>query len=310
MDNINTSTLDSMITGRVDPQIYAFSTNTVPDYLKVGDTYRPLEKRLDEWRRYFPNLEHKFSEVAKVDDEVFFRDYAIHSYLESSGKIRLQKGVIDDLPYFSNEFFKNTNTEDIDKAIIDVKNSHAINDGKYQFYRFVDSRVPINFKWKRNGEYKPRPNQQKTIDNFKAALDKGRTNLLMYAVMRFGKSFTSMCCAVEMNAKFVVIVSAKADVKTEWKKTVEVPLNFSDYEFLDSNDLQRDENIITEKLESGRIVLFLTLQDLQGGEIKSKHREVFESEIDLLIIDETHFGARANEYGKVLHSLGLKTLKE
>ena len=128
--------------------------------------------------------------------------------------------------------------------------------------------------------------------------------------MRFGKSFTSMCCAVEMNAKFVVIVSAKADVKTEWKKTVEVPLNFSDYEFLDSNDLQRDENIIAEKLESGRIVLFLTLQDLQGGEIKSKHREVFESEIDLLIIDETHFGARANEYGKVLHSLGLKTLKE
>ena len=43
----------------------------------------------------------------------------------------------------------------------------------------------------------------------------------MYAVMRFGKSFTSMCCAVANNAKLVVVVSAKADVLPEWKKTVE-----------------------------------------------------------------------------------------
>ncbi len=46
--------------------------------------------------------------------------------------------------------------------------------------------------------------------------------------------------------------------------------------------------------------LILTLQDLQGDEIKTKHKEVFDNQIDLLIIDETHFGARASEYGKVL----------
>ena len=46
--------------------------------------------------------------------------------------------------------------------------------------------------------------------------------------------------------------------------------------------------------------MFLTLQDLQGDEIKTKHKEVFENPIDLLLIDETHFGARAAEYGKVL----------
>ena len=40
----------------------------------------------------------------------------------------------------------------------------------------------------------------------------------MYAVMRFGKSFTSMCCAVEMGAKFVIVVSAKADVKKRVEK--------------------------------------------------------------------------------------------
>ena len=54
---INTSALDELIFGRVEPHIYAFSTETVPNYLKVGDTYRPLEMRLDEWRKHFPNLE-------------------------------------------------------------------------------------------------------------------------------------------------------------------------------------------------------------------------------------------------------------
>jgi hypothetical protein len=57
--------------------------------------------------------------------------------------------------------------------------------------------------------------------------------------------------------------------------------------------------------------LFLTLQDLQGDEIKSKHKEVFENQIDLLLIDETHFGARATEYGKVLkeENLSAKEIK-
>ena len=38
----DTSVLDNIIYGRVDPHIYAFSTNTIPNYLKVGDTYRPV----------------------------------------------------------------------------------------------------------------------------------------------------------------------------------------------------------------------------------------------------------------------------
>ncbi|HAI18993.1 MAG TPA: restriction endonuclease, partial [Xanthomarina gelatinilytica] len=122
-----------------------------------------------------------------------------------------------------------------------------------------------------------------------------------------GKSFTSMCCAVEMNAKFVLIVSAKADVKNEWKKTVESHVKFDGFNFLDSNSLLESETIIKDKLEANeKVALFLTLQDLQGDDIKTKHKEVFENQIDLLLIDETHFGARALEYGKVLKELKSK----
>lgn len=308
-NNINVDILDDLIIGRVEPQIYAFTTETIPNYLKVGDTYRPIEMRLNEWRKYFPNLEKKFGDVAKVDDETFFRDYAVHFFLENELKrSRLKPNALKGIPYYSNEFFENATEEDLQEAIEDIKSGHQNNESKYQYYRFDESHIPITHTYTRIEEYPLRPNQQKTVDNFREALNKGRTNLLMYAVMRFGKSFTSMCCAVEMNAKLVVVVSAKADVKEEWKKTVESHIKFDGYCFLDSTSLLTSDTIIAEKQEANeKIVLFLTLQDLQGDEIKTKHKEVFENQIDLLLIDETHFGARATEYGKVLRATDLKT---
>jgi hypothetical protein len=301
-NTINVALLDEIIIGRVEPQIYAFTTETIPNYLKVGDTYRPIETRLNEWRKHFPNLEKKFENVAKVNNETFFRDFAVHYYLENELKRkRLDKNTFQNIAYYSNEFFENATENDLNEAIKDIKDKHQQNDSKYQYYQFDESRISITHTYKRTENFGPRPNQQQAITNFREALQKGRTNLLMYAVMRFGKSFTALCCAVEMEAKLVVVVSAKADVKGEWKKTVQSHLKFEGYYFLESEDLLRNETIIADKQKANeKIVLFLTLQDLQGDDIKSKHAAVFENQIDLLLIDETHFGARASEYGKVL----------
>lgn len=301
---INVDLLENIIVGRVEPQIYAFSTETVPNYLKVGDTYRPLEKRLKEWREYFPDLKKKFNDVAKINDETFFRDYAVHHFLETEiQKERLQPS--SEIKHYSREFFKNTTKKDVVEAIDDIKQSYNRNEGKYQYYKFEESRIPVNHTYQRTEDYGPRPNQQKAINNFKRAVKNKRTNLLMYAVMRFGKSFTSLCCAKEMGAEVVLVVSAKADVKEEWKKTVESHKSFSEYVFLDGESLLQSDTVVAEKQEEGKnIVIFLTLQDLQGDTIKQKHTEVFEKEVDLLIVDETHFGARAAEYGKVLKDAG------
>ena len=63
--------------------------------------------------------------------------------------------------------------------------------------------------------------------------------------------------------------------------------------------------MISEKHSEGKkVVIFLTLQDLQGDNIKDKHKEVFGEQIDLLIVDETHFGARAESFGKILKNAG------
>ena len=297
----NTTLIQQLIIGRVEPHVYAFSTGTIPNYLKVGDTYRPVMKRLEEWKRHFPDLEKRYVEKAKVNESTYFRDYAVHQYLETEcGRIRLLRDNLTQDLYFSNEFFLGATEDDIALAISDIQQAYQNRLQKYTYYSFENGRIPINYVYERNENYEPRPNQLETIERFKSALEKGRSNLLMYAVMRFGKSFTSMYCALEMDAKLVVVVSAKADVKTEWKRTVESHVRFVDYVFLDSDSLLQDERILETTLHGKKAVVFLTLQDLLGQEIKAKHRMLFEQEIDLLLIDESHYGARAEEYGRVL----------
>ena len=299
---IDTTFLDSIIVGRVEPHIYAFTTNTIPNYLKVGDTYRPVALRLQEWQTYFPELQKQFEGSARINDEIYFRDFAVHHYLENAkGRVRLQPDDISADLYYSREFFKEATAEDVKEAIDDI-NLDYTNSGsrKYQFYNAQDS-LPALDEYPRTETFELRSIQQDTVDKFSEVRTQGRNNLLMYAVMRFGKSFTAMCCAVEMKAQLVVVVSAKADVKEEWKKTVQSHIKFEGYVFVSSKDLATDAHKITNLLaENKKCVVFLTLQDLQGDVIKDKHKEVFGSKIDLLLVDETHFGARAEEYGKVL----------
>lgn len=109
IDLENIKLISELITGRVKPHIYAFTTNTIPNYLKVGDTYRALTVRLNEWRKHFPNLQQVYSNPASIDDEIFFRDYAVHDFLiHEKGKYRL---LIEDMvgfppgTYYSKEFF-------------------------------------------------------------------------------------------------------------------------------------------------------------------------------------------------------------
>lgn len=301
---IDTSLIDHLIVGRIEPYIYAFETNTVPNYLKVGDTYRPVSVRMDEWRKCYADLRHEeqWEWVAKTQNNKYFRDFAVHYYLENLRQChRLMPEELPDGIYYSREFFQYATAEDVDAAIRDIEAYAAHIDGSraYQFYS--EERLPEKTTFERCENYLPRPNQQQTIDAFVKAREEGRRNLLMYAVMRFGKSFTAMCCATQMQAKTVLIVSAKADVRIEWQKTIESHERFADYVFLDSRSLLTEPRALSRLREEGKkAAIFITLQDLTGKEIKEKHADLFRHPIDLLIVDETHFGARADEYGRIL----------
>lgn len=302
IENIN---LDSLIRGRVEPYIYAFETNTVPNFLKVGDTYRPVEVRLDEWRKFYSDLKKKYEHIAKVDDNTYFRDYSVHDFLIQNGFRRIEKDDVKSGIYLSNEFFMNAKKENVEEAIKDIQKSFEKKDNRYAFYDVEDNLPLGDFDFKRDADWKPRENQKAVIDNFSNAVKKGRNNLLMFAVMRFGKSFTSLCCAKAMKAKLTVVVCGKTAVRLEWKENVQRPKILDGFEFVDSDSMSRNPAVISEKLAEGHsVVVFLTMQDLLGEDIKTRHADLFNLNnhkmLDLLIIDETHFGARAEEFGKVL----------
>lgn len=299
---MNTEIVEQLIVGRVEPHIYAFETGTVPNYLKIGDTYRPVESRLNEWRRYFKDLKQLYEHEAIVNEK-YFRDFEVHRFvMEEKKRSRITREAFPNLPYFSNEFFEHAVPSDIDEAIADIADSAAKNDGRYKFYSMQDGRMPEEFHYTRDeAPLIPRPNQADAIERFEKAVKNKRTHLLMYAVMRFGKSFTAMCCAQKMDAKLVVVVSAKADVKSEWKKTVEKFKNFEEYQYVSGDDLKNNHSLLSDAKKKGqKVVVCLTLQDLSSKKIKERHKQLFNQSVDLLIVDETHFGARAEHYGSVL----------
>ncbi len=302
----DTELLDSMIYGRVEPYIYAFETNTVPNFLKVGDTYRPVEVRLDEWRKFYSDLQKKYERVAKVDEKTYFRDYAVHAFLMENGFRRIEESDIPQNFYISKEFFKDAKAKDVEDAISDIQKSFDNKDNRYVFYDAEEHLPLCEFDFERDADWNPRENQEKVIKNFGKAVKAGRKNLLMFAVMRFGKSFTSLCCAKKMKAKLVVVVCGKTAVRSEWKENVQRPKIFKGFYFADSDSMRKNPKILSEQLSKGNtVVVFLTLQDLLGEDIKNRHKDLFtlnkRGKIDLLIIDETHFGARAEELGKVLN---------
>ena len=129
---MDTKPLDEIIVGRVEPRIYAFLTTSVPRYLKVGDTYRPVPVRIAEWQRHFTIdvTRDVWDWPAVLDDEVFFRDYSVHQYLQDSKSlIRLDKTALAAIAggknlYFSNEFFLDARKEHVEEALSDIRDDH------------------------------------------------------------------------------------------------------------------------------------------------------------------------------------------
>lgn len=132
-DTRDLSILNKHIIGRVTPHIYAFSTGTVPSYLKVGDTYRPVATRLAEWRQVFPDLESHFQAPATLGEQqdTYFRDYSVHKYLEAHDHTRLHPEELNEGVYYSREFFRDAKPEDVERAIEDIWSSYEANDARY-----------------------------------------------------------------------------------------------------------------------------------------------------------------------------------
>ena len=308
IENNNTS-VELKLKRKAKPRIYAFKSKVLgKEYTKVGFTTRDTGERLSEWDVKFTNPILIFEREATVCGQYYITDDAIFKYFALKGKHRLTKSEFQkQFPNltFCDEIFEDITVEDINEAFNAIEESIKRGDKLYKTYNEKSLQVVACYD-ERIITLKPRPNQFIAIERFKEIMKKGHKSSLLCAATRYGKSYVGMECVLLMNAKIALITSAKAEVKDEWHKTVSTLTNFEGYVFLESKDLIGRPNIIKENIKKGnKVVIFLTLQDLSGDDIKNKHKEVFESKIDIIIVDETHHAARAEKYGKVLRHKGL-----
>lgn len=301
----NTELLDQIILGYVPHRIYAFSTPQAVNYLKVGETSRSVPVRLKEWQSKIADLKHEKDWLAMLpkdaeEQKEFFRDFALHKYFKDNAFDYL---LPEEAPGNSKEFYKVT-LEQVEDGVGAIDQDYVGEPPHQYTYLSIEDNSRVVEQWARTESFSPRDNQQEVIDNI-VVVSKDKTvapNYLLFAVMRFGKTFVALEAAKALDSKLTVVVSAKADVKLEWKQNLESHKDFGGYVFLGSDSLRDSPTAIEDNLKKNKVILFLTLQDLSGPDIKEKHKQVFEQHIDMLIVDESHFGARAQSYGEVISS--------
>lgn len=295
-DFMNTEILENLIIGYVPHRIYAFSTPQAKNHLKVGETSRSVPVRLEEWKRMIIDLKHERDWLAMLpksakEQKDFFQDFALHSYFENNGYYRLSPTYA---PGGSKEFFPVT-LDNIEEGIDAISSDYDADPPHLYTYLSIADNSRVERHWARTESYEMRDNQKEVVKNIITATEDNSVekNYLLFAVMRFGKTFVALEAAKAIESKLTVVVCAKADVKGEWQRNLEEHKDFEGYVFLDDASRTREE------LTNGKnVVLFLTLQDFKGKDIKDKHKQLLEYTIDLMIVDESHFGARAQSYGQ------------
>lgn len=263
------------------PIIYAYSDTRFPSMLKVGYTERNIEERMKE---HYPTLTPTQSwkvelvESAMKTDGSSFLDHDVHRVLEYWGI----KAIRDEEDKKS-EWFK-CDKEKVLAAINTVKTGN------------IDIKT-------RSANFAPRPEQKAAVEKTSAYFDKIKTEkqkgslpktfvpkFLWNCKMRFGKTFASYLLAQKMGAKRVLVLTFKPAVQSAWQEDLESHVLFEGWQFV-----SRGGKTYEECDKSKPIVCFGSFQDFLGtnenGGIKARNEWVHETNWDLVIFDEYHFGA-------------------
>lgn len=257
----------------LNPTIYAYTDTRWSGMIKIGYTTRDAETRIKEqYPIVTPTKTWKiiFEESAIRSDGSSFDDHDIHKYLKNKG-IKNGEG----------EWFE-CSIEDLKAAYIAVKKRE------------------LNFE-NRINDFKMRPEQERAVEKTFKYFNDIKNNepncipkFLWNCKMRFGKTFVSYQLAKKMGFKKVLIMTFKPAILSAWKNDLETHIDFEGWKFVTTNSSQDELESISNS--NNPIVCFGSFQDfLQLDKktqcIKSKNTWVHQTNWDLVIFDEYHFGA-------------------
>jgi hypothetical protein len=165
----------------------------------------------------------------------------------------------------------------------------------------------------RPNAYPMRDEQKDCVDKALGHYANGGKRFLMNAKMRFGKTFVGYQIAkrlAESSDNFrVLVLTYKPATNDGWKDDLERHVDFDGWQYFYAKDYNKNNNI---ELPEGNTVLFSSFQDMNELD-KDKWQTAKNYHYDLVIIDETHFGANttrakttldAISYGLELHMSG------
>ena len=285
-------------------------------------------------------------------ERVFFWDHAVHEKIRGKNYKQLNKeefmaSLTDEGKKivnikFSREFFSkyqtilNNTIKDKEKAaalkaelsaelirdiIEEMKDNIRKGTADFKLYKISNKNQQANHVWGSPATYNNTELQEDCIERGIKAIKEGKKNILMAAVMRFGKTHaTYEIIKNSPNIKRVIICSAKADVRKAWLDDINHVHFYKDFVYIEVEYKKWKITHYDEKIgkliseycnkyddvdllapyKDKTILFFFTLHDLGGSvkSLKSKHKGIFNDEFDLMVVDETHYGSHANTFGK------------
>lgn len=212
------------------------------------------------------------NKIDKKDKLVAFRDYEVHNVLKASN-IKPEKLAK------SREWFR-VDLETAKKAIEAV-----INNEKNLLKKDIKAHTPIIF----------RPEQEEAIDKtvklFTSTKKKEFSKMLWNAKMRFGKTVSALEVIRQCKFNKTIIITHRPVVDKGWEEDFnKIFYNEKNFIYGSKKDSSLKELIVSKK----KFVYFASIQDLRNsktvGGIYDKNDDVFDTEWDLVIVDEAHEG--------------------
>ena len=360
---------DNSILQTNTPIIYAFITKYAPNAIKIGYTVQGAEQRVAQWQKHYKDAKllgwWTATAFNQAMQEVYFMDFSVHNRTRARGYsnlkdkenkfdydefIRLAKEDHIENVHVSSEFFmkykdmnikdsnEELNTQIIEDIITEIKDDISNGKDVGKLYSIDKTESVKKFYEKDPDDYENTPLQDQAIQKAIDAMNNGATDLLMAAVMRFGKTHTTYEIIRQKGIKYALVTSAKADVRTAWRDDINHINYIDDFCFIEFDGnykvlvTEKDKtsgklmqhglqgNVIEEKRNEGKtVIVFATLQDLSGKfqkvtdkqndfdnalkldrTIKNKHDYLFNNPPELIVIDETHYGSHSATNGKAI----------
>jgi hypothetical protein len=259
-----------------------------------GDLRKVAERRIKQYMET-AGVPHKlqWAELAyRKSDHTWFRDYDVHEVLDRS---HVKKTEVTE----GNEWYE-TDVETAKKAI------QAVKEGKKSIESLNTKPAPIKIVL--------RPEQDAAVKKTEKAF-KSYDKMLWNAKMRFGKTLSALQLVKDEKYQHVLIMTHRPVVDEGWFEDFKkIGMPSAGYLYGSKKDGE-DFDYLTQSKKP--FVYFASLQDLRGSELAGgsagdKNEAIFNTEWDLVIVDEAHEGTQtelAQNVTKLVVSKNTKLLE-